>query len=922
MARLPSLRVGLSLDSATFIREQRRVQSEVRDLGRGIQRQNQIAQASFAATTRAVGILRTAIVGLGFGIATGGVAGIAALGSAAIRTADELGKTADRVGVTVETLQQLRFAAEQTGVSQRTLDLGLQRFARRIGEASQGTGELAKIVEQYDIQLRDTQGNLRSVIDILKDYADVVAGAGSSQQELALTFKAVDSEAAGLVNLFRQGSEGIERYVDRLNELGGVLDVEATRKSAEARDALSEMSTAVGTLATKLVTELAPGITTTAQEITALIGLLESGAEAVGNFLSAGDDRDVFRFFAQGQKGTSDFTDSLEELRRRAQETLPAVADEIGELSKAQERLAAFGPSLIKTTAAEARALAGEERAASSKTKAVEELTGAQKRLAEAGQILVQTSAVEERFDHEAEAASRAAAEMRKARAEREKFEAEQRRQAEETQRLLERPFLNFLDSLQASTADAFEEIFSGGVKSFSDLFDEGKRLARRFAAELASLAVFNPQTVLDLAGVGGASGTAATAGGPISLSQAITGVPAGQPVSASGFNFSGRGLALGGAAGFGVGTGVGTAVGGTSTNAAIGAGAGALAGGIAGSFIPVIGTGIGALAGGALGGLLGGLIGGGGSSDKTSGGFSGGIGRAGTFGASEIGSAVRRIDRGILDLLNVRQEALIEKLRLPGFSLSVSGGLSGSDLEAIAARRIGPVAQALGFRRGAVLRGSAEDALQNLQTAVQTQRSIEDLTGAVTVFEREVEALEDTFTELERNARRFGISIDGLAEAQERATEDLRRQQDAQIAALFDPFERLRDPLEQLKASLEFTALNPAEQFRFAREDFRRISGLAQGGDIGAIGDFTAAAQLFVQQAERFGASPAVATARTEILEATADVLQRLEDAQTEASRGVEDVLERLRREQATKLDRLIELTQERIVLAKKGRL
>jgi hypothetical protein len=41
----------------------------------------------------------------------------------------------------VEALQELRFAANASGVEQQTLDMALQRFTRRAAEAAQGTGE-------------------------------------------------------------------------------------------------------------------------------------------------------------------------------------------------------------------------------------------------------------------------------------------------------------------------------------------------------------------------------------------------------------------------------------------------------------------------------------------------------------------------------------------------------------------------------------------------------------------------------------------------------------------------------------------------------------------------------------------------------------------------------------------------------------
>jgi hypothetical protein len=107
-------------------------------------------------------LLRTGIRTLGgalIGAAT--VGGLGALVDRSISAADAIGKTADKIGVGVEALQELRFAAKASGVEQQTLDMALQRFTRRAAEAAQGTGEAKDALAQMGITLRDQSGNLR-----------------------------------------------------------------------------------------------------------------------------------------------------------------------------------------------------------------------------------------------------------------------------------------------------------------------------------------------------------------------------------------------------------------------------------------------------------------------------------------------------------------------------------------------------------------------------------------------------------------------------------------------------------------------------------------------------------------------------------------------------------------------------------------
>jgi hypothetical protein len=101
-------------------------------------------------------LLHTGIRTLGgalIGAAT--VGGLGALIDRSISAADAIGKTADKIGVGVEALQELRFAAKASGIEQQTLDMALQRFTRRAAEAAQGTGEAKDALAQMGIALRD-----------------------------------------------------------------------------------------------------------------------------------------------------------------------------------------------------------------------------------------------------------------------------------------------------------------------------------------------------------------------------------------------------------------------------------------------------------------------------------------------------------------------------------------------------------------------------------------------------------------------------------------------------------------------------------------------------------------------------------------------------------------------------------------------
>src|SRR5918996_608495 len=143
-------------------------------------------------------LLRTGIRTLGgalIGVTT--VGGLAALVDRSISAADAIGKTADKIGVGVEALQELRFAAKASGVEQQTLDMALQRFTRRAAEAA-------------------------------------------------------------LVNLLRNGSGALEEMRERARDLGIVLDEHLVRDAERARTELDTLAQVISANLSRAALEAAP----------------------------------------------------------------------------------------------------------------------------------------------------------------------------------------------------------------------------------------------------------------------------------------------------------------------------------------------------------------------------------------------------------------------------------------------------------------------------------------------------------------------------------------------------------------------------------------------------------------------------------------------------------------------------------------
>lgn len=185
---------------------------------------------------------------------------------------DEIAKTADRLGISAETLQEWRFAAERSGVDQGVFNNALKDFNKNIGQAAAGTGEAKDVIAAMDISLRDATGNVRSMDDLLPEVADKLAGVRSASLRAAAAGKIFGEEGgAKLVNMLALGSKGIDDLRARARELGIVMSQQSARDAEEFADRMTDVKSAMLGLRVSIGGALLPVLSKLADQLTETI---------------------------------------------------------------------------------------------------------------------------------------------------------------------------------------------------------------------------------------------------------------------------------------------------------------------------------------------------------------------------------------------------------------------------------------------------------------------------------------------------------------------------------------------------------------------------------------------------------------------------------------------------------------------------
>ena len=84
---------------------------------------------------------------------------------------DTLDKTSKRTGIATDTLQAFQLAALESGSSVDQAQIGLQKFARSVGDAQRGLKTQADIFKDLGVEISNSDGTTRDFNDILLDLS-------------------------------------------------------------------------------------------------------------------------------------------------------------------------------------------------------------------------------------------------------------------------------------------------------------------------------------------------------------------------------------------------------------------------------------------------------------------------------------------------------------------------------------------------------------------------------------------------------------------------------------------------------------------------------------------------------------------------------------------------------------------------------
>lgn len=250
MASLADLVVKLDVDSARFRGEIQKASSDLGKFGERIASAAELVKHAFEFE-----IIKEVTEKLGEFVLKGAEA------------ADKMGKLAQSTGVPIESLSRLSYAAGLADISTETMGHSLEKMAKTMAGASDGTGSGAKAFEALGVKVTDSAGRLRGTEEVFKEVAEKMSRFEDGATKAALAQAIFGRGGADLIPLLNAGAAGLGKMGAEADALGLTISQNTAKSAEEFNDNLKRMHLAMEGVAITVASRLAPMMSQLSDEI-------------------------------------------------------------------------------------------------------------------------------------------------------------------------------------------------------------------------------------------------------------------------------------------------------------------------------------------------------------------------------------------------------------------------------------------------------------------------------------------------------------------------------------------------------------------------------------------------------------------------------------------------------------------------------
>lgn len=215
-----------------------------------------------------------------FGVASLG--GLVEMSRRVSEFGSELARTAKIIGISAQQLGELHYAAELSDVETESLDTGLKKLNKTIGEAAAGKNKDAlELFRHLGISLRDANGHLHTSADLFPQLAEAFSKTQDPAMRARMAVALFGKAGQDLLPLLLEGKDNLAAMAKEARDVGYAMSDEAAEAAKKNEDAWKAFTLAIQGVSNTIGSGLFP-------VLTPLLGDLRDWIAANREFIATG----------------------------------------------------------------------------------------------------------------------------------------------------------------------------------------------------------------------------------------------------------------------------------------------------------------------------------------------------------------------------------------------------------------------------------------------------------------------------------------------------------------------------------------------------------------------------------------------------------------------------------------------------------
>jgi hypothetical protein len=261
-------------------------------MAKGTRKLEIIITASARAATRVFNKLKTGMrsvvsagAKVGLGIASGFAAAGAVLTAISVKVlnlADDLGKTADRLGVTTEELSAFRHQMELAGASTKEADTIMKFMQRSLSDAAEGTGEATAALEKLGLNAEELKSQAPTVA--LENITRALEGVESSADKTAIAMDIFGRSGDRILNTTADAFGEARKEAEMF---GIAMSRQDAKQMENINDSITRVKAAITGASIQLIKQFSPAMEAIGEKLAewSASGALSKWAKDLGVFI-------------------------------------------------------------------------------------------------------------------------------------------------------------------------------------------------------------------------------------------------------------------------------------------------------------------------------------------------------------------------------------------------------------------------------------------------------------------------------------------------------------------------------------------------------------------------------------------------------------------------------------------------------------